>query len=459
MITAENTTIVAISTPIGTGGISIVRMSGSHAKSITTKVFSCNFSKQNKSGVNEVEARKLYLGSFKAETFTEKCLMVLFENPNSYTGEDVVEFQCHGGVLIAKGVLNTLLTHGAVLAQPGEFTKRAFLNGKLTLDEAEGVMDMINAESESEIRAGYNLLEGSLSKEIVVLQDQITNMLAKIEVTLDYPEVDYEEQTAKEVLQELKNVQTELTKIKETSNTGMLIKNGTRVLILGKPNVGKSSLLNAMLNYERAIVTSVQGTTRDTLEETYVYNGVKFVLTDTAGVRESEDVVEKIGINKAKSAINASDIVLVVLDANQQISTEDSQILQLAKNKPTIILLNKSDLPQKLDIKKLPNAKTINISAQNKQGMEKLKQTIYNMVIDDNVKDSNLLITNMRHVQVLQQALLHVHDAINGIEQGFSLDLVAIDIQHLWKTLGDITGQSNNEEVISRIFSSFCLGK
>ena len=272
-------TIAAISTPIGVGGISVIRLSGKDAKNIASKVFCLSKIKDF-----DIEPRKMYLGEFKAENFNEKCMMVWFKAPYSYTGEDVVEFQCHGGTVIAKGVLDALINNGATLAGPGEFTKRAFVNGKLTLDEAEGVMDMINAESESEVRAGYNLLKGNLSKEIEKIQTQLTKMMAKIEVTLDYPENDYEEQTANETVEDLNKIINRLQYLLDTSTTGQIVKNGSKVLILGKPNVGKSSLLNAILNYDRAIVTSIKGTTRDMLEETYTYKGVKFVLTDTAGL-------------------------------------------------------------------------------------------------------------------------------------------------------------------------------
>ena len=452
-------TIAAISTPIGVGGISIVRLSGEKALSIANKVFKCNYNKQNNNKNSAIQPRKLYLGNFVAQEFTEQCLMVYFKNPNSYTGEDIIEFQCHGGVVIAKGILNQLLQNGAILAQPGEFTKRAFINGKLTLDEAEGVIDMINAESESEVRAGYNLLEGSLSKEIRLLQDQITNMLAHIEVTLDYPEVDYEEKTAKEVLLQLTSINQTLTNLVNTSTTGMLIKNGTRVLILGKPNVGKSSLLNAMLNYDRAIVTSVQGTTRDTIEEAYIFNGVKFILTDTAGVRESNDLVERIGINKAKDAIKQSDVILLVLDGNQELSQEDKDIINLIKNKKTIVVINKSDLPQVLNINQYQFENIIKISSLTKQGVADLKHKIYKLVIDENILNNNLMLTNMRHVEVLNQAISFCQTAIQGLQSEFSLDLVSIDIKNLWLKLGEITGQTNNEEIIDRIFSSFCLGK
>ena len=457
----EERTIAAISTPMGVGGISIVRLSGAQALKTALQVFSCNFEKQNVNNIDKsvIEPRKMYLGNITTSSFKEKGLFVYFKNPNSYTGEDVVEFQCHGGIVIAQGVLNELLTKGAVLAEPGEFTKRAFINGKLTLDEAEGVIDMINAESESEVRAGYNLLQGSLSKQIKLMQNDITSMLAKIEVTLDYPEVDYEEQTAHEVLSELKNIRYSLQEIIKTSSTGMLIKNGTKVAIIGKPNVGKSSLLNAMLNYDRAIVTSVQGTTRDTIEETYVYNGVKFVLIDTAGVRESSDEVEKIGIQKSKQVLDYADIVLFVLDGSEELTKEDKEIIKLIQNKKTIVLVNKNDLPQKLDMTEVAFTNIIKISALNKNGIPDIKQKMYDMVFSQNIMETNIILTNLRHVQTLTKSLEYCKDAITSINSGNSLDLVSIDIQNLWLALGEITGETNNEEIIDKIFSSFCLGK
>lgn len=457
----EERTIAAISTPMGVGGISIVRLSGAQALKTALQVFSCNFEKQNVNNIDKsvIEPRKMYLGNITTSSFKEKGLFVYFKNPNSYTGEDVVEFQCHGGIVIAQGVLNELLTKGAVLAEPGEFTKRAFINGKLTLDEAEGVIDMINAESESEVRAGYNLLQGSLSKQIKLMQNDITSMLAKIEVTLDYPEVDYEEQTAHEVLSELKNIRYSLQEIIKTSSTGMLIKNGTKVAIIGKPNVGKSSLLNAMLNYDRAIVTSVQGTTRDTIEETYVYNGVKFVLIDTAGVRESSDEVEKIGIQKSKQVLDYADIVLFVLDGSEELTKEDKEIIKLIQNKKTIVLVNKNDLPQKLDMTEVAFTNIIKISALNKNGITDIKQKMYDMVFSQNIMETNIILTNLRHVQTLTKSLEYCKDAITSINSGNSLDLVSIDIQNLWLALGEITGETNNEEIIDKIFSSFCLGK
>lgn len=447
-------TIAAISTPIGVGGISVIRLSGKDAKNIASKVFCLSKIKDF-----DIEPRKMYLGEFKAENFNEKCMMVWFKAPYSYTGEDVVEFQCHGGTVIAKGVLNALINNGATLAGPGEFTKRAFVNGKLTLDEAEGVMDMINAESESEVRAGYNLLKGNLSKEIEKIQTQLTKMMAKIEVTLDYPENDYEEQTANETVEDLSKIIDRLQYLLDTSTTGQIVKNGSKVLILGKPNVGKSSLLNAILNYDRAIVTSIKGTTRDMLEETYTYKGVKFVLTDTAGLHEANDEVEKIGIEKAKEAINYADVMLIVLDATSPLTDEDKEILKFANNKNTIVVINKCETNKKLDLSEYNFKHIIEVSALQKLGIEELKNEVYNLVIDENIVNSNLMITNLRHVEAIKKAIGYANDAINGIKQGITLDVVSIDLKNLWLSLGEITGNNNNESIINEIFSGFCVGK
>lgn len=449
-----DSTIAAISTPIGVGGISIIRVSGKDAYSIASKVF-----RPFKIDDFNIEPRRMYLGEFKAENFNEKCIMVWFKAPYSYTGEDVVEFQCHGGTVIAKGVLDALINNGATLAGAGEFTKRAFVNGKLTLDEAEGVMDMINAESESEVRAGYNLLQGNLSKEINQIQEQLTKMMAKIEVTLDYPENDYEEQTAMETVASVNGIIERLEYLLKTSTTGRIVKNGSKVLILGKPNVGKSSLLNAILNYDRAIVTSIKGTTRDMLEETYTYKGVKFVLTDTAGLHEANDEVEKIGIEKARQAINYADVVLLVLDSSTKITDEDIEIINMCKDKNTIVVVNKSDIGKNIDLSQYNFKYVVMVSAINKKGIEELKSAVYNLVIDENIVNSNLMITSARHVEAIKKAINYAHDVVNGIDMGITLDVVSIDLKNLWLALGEITGNNNNESIINEIFSGFCVGK
>lgn len=447
-------TIAAISTPNGVGGISVIRVSGKEAKQIASKVFVPMHVENFK-----IEPRQMYLGTFTAEDFKEKCMMVWFKSPNSYTGEDIIEFQCHGGTVIAKGVLSALIKNGATLAGPGEFTKRAFVNGKLTLDEAEGVMDMINAESESEVRAGFNLMQGNLSKEINEIQAILTKILAKIEVVLDYPENDYEEETSLDVTKKLKEINEKLSEILKTANTGQVVKNGSKVLILGKPNVGKSSLLNAILNFDRAIVTSIKGTTRDILEETYTYKGVKFILTDTAGLHEAFDEVEKIGIEKAKQAINYADVVLLVLDSTTPLTKEDREILELVSNKDTIIVKNKSDLNQDIDLSEFNFTKIISVSALTKKGVTELKEEIYNLVIDENIINSNLMLTNMRHVEAIKKAINYVSDCLEALKLGITFDVVSIDLKNLWLALGEITGNNNNEEIINEIFSSFCVGK
>ncbi len=451
----ESSTIAAISTPLGSGGISIIRLSGKLSLQIAKKCFSCKEWENN-----EIAPRKLNLGKFNADTFQEMCMCVYFNAPFSYTGEDIVEFQCHGGILIARGILNKLLNNGAVLAEPGEFTKRAFLNGKITLDEAEGVMDMINAESEAEIKAGYNLLQGKLHQVVENVQNTITTMLAKIEVVLDYPENDYEDATIHEIEEKVFFIKEELNKLISTGQTGKLIKNGTRVVIVGKPNVGKSSIMNAMLEYDRAIVTNVKGTTRDVIEETYTFKGIKFILTDTAGVRESFDIVEKIGIEKTVKSLQNADIILFVLDGSEEIEKEDFELLSKVIDRKYLVIVNKTDLKQKLI---LPNdidkSKIIYTSANKLDGIDTIKETIYQMVIDEEILESKVLITNERHMEVLKKALVFCDDTLKGISEFNTLDLISIDLSNVWLKLGEITGNTNNEIIIDKIFRDFCVGK
>ena len=276
---------------------------------------------------------------------------------------------------------------------------------------------------------------------------------------LDYPEHDYEEQTAQETENSLEEIRIKLNNILKTSNTGAIVKNGSKILILGKPNVGKSSLLNAILNYDRAIVTSIKGTTRDILEETYTYKGVKFILTDTAGLRDAEDEVEKIGVEKAKEAINYADVILLVLDGAKELEPEDKEILDFIDDKNTIVVKNKTDLGNVLDLSNFHFKHIVEVCALNKRGVEELKQTIYDMVIDENIINSNLMVTNMRHVEAIKKALNYVDDCVNGINLGVTLDVVSIDLKNLWLALGEITGNNNNEEIINEIFSGFCVGK
>ncbi len=443
-----NQTICAISTPIGNGGISVVRMSGTKSKDILQKLITFD--------VLTMEDRKMYLTTIKTENFLEQALVVCFFAPNSYTGEDVVEIQCHGGVQIAKGILNELLKCGGVLAEAGEFTKRAFINGKLSLEQAEGVIDMINAESDLAVKAGYNLLSGKLFEKVKEMQNNLTLVQAQIEVALDYPDQDLEFSTTQQIKEKLTQTLNSLIELIKTAQTGMQIKDGINVLILGKPNVGKSSLLNAMLGFDRAIVTDVPGTTRDTLEEFYSFSGINFKVTDTAGIRESDNEVEKIGIFRAKQAIEVADIILAVLDLSKPLEDEDKSLLNLVKNKCVLYVLNKSDLNKKMFETFRPN---ITISAIKQENIEKLKQKIYDTVIDKNMLNSQILITNLRHLEILKNTKICLENAVDEIDKNESLDLIALDTKSAWVSLGEITGETSTEKIIDTIFSKFCLGK
>ncbi len=444
----KNKTICAISTPIGNGGISIVRMTGEKSKKILQKLVEID--------VEKLEPRKLTLSKIHTKNFDEQALVVWFKAPYSYTGEDMVEIQCHGGIVIANGILNQLLESGATLAEAGEFTKRAFVNGKISLDKAEGVIDMINAQSEEAVKAGYNLLVGKLKETVDNIQSSLTDAQAKLEVAIDYPEEDIEFATSKEIKTEIENASKQIEELLSTANTGRIVKNGINVLILGKPNAGKSSLLNALVGYNRAIVTDIAGTTRDTIEDTYVYNNMSFNVIDTAGIRNAESIVERIGIERAEENVKSADIVLVVLDGSRPIEEDDQKILSLVKDKIVLYVINKIDLPKKINA---TFDKMIEVSALRRERVEKLKKDIYDLVVDKNMLNGGLLITNTRHVNALNRANQSLKSAINEIDMSTPLDLVATDLKSAWLALGEITGKNSNQEIIDTIFTKFCLGK
>ena len=441
--------IVAISTPIGNGGISIVRLSGNTCFSIADKIFT-----SKKQQPSSFEDRKLYLGTITTSQFKEKALCVIFKAPNSYTGENMVEFQCHGGVKIAQGILRECLQNGARMAKNGEFSMRAFLNGKMTLEETEGMIDMIQAKSDAEVRAGYALLNGELSKKTTVMQNELTDILADIEVSFDYPEQDMEYTTAQKTKQRLQQIVKDITSLLQTSHQGKIIKHGIQTLIVGKPNVGKSSLLNALLGEEKAIVTSIAGTTRDIVEDSYEYKGLRVELIDTAGIHETEDVVEKLGIDKAKKYINQADIILFVLDMSVPYTEKDEAIYQLIQNKKYIVVKNKQDA--KIWDKNFTHQ--VEISALTKQGINELKEKIYTYAQDTSVSQNEIILTNERHIACLQQAKQNIENALQTIDE-ISLDAISVDLHLAWEALGEITGTTANEEIITAIFSKYCLGK
>lgn len=451
MLDSKNNTIVALSTPLGVGAICIVRLSGDDAVNIADKVF---VSIKNKKP-SEFEARKLELGTFKANNFNEQILCVVFHAPFSFTGENLVEFQCHGGVKIAEGIIETLIDNGATMAGNGEFSKRAFLNGKLSLEKAEGMMDMINAESDAEIRAGYNLLDGELGKLAISSQKALIDVLSEVEVSFDYPEETIEYITRNNLSSRLTKIKNQIDKLVKTGTAGKQITGGISLLILGEPNVGKSSLLNALTETDRAIVTNVAGTTRDTIEAPLEINGIKFKLIDTAGIHETRDLVERIGIDKAKSLIKSADLCLVMVDASKPEDEHDKSVKDLTKNAKRIIIGNKIDkLAQKTGF--LQSA-DIYISTQNRGDIERLKTQIYELSADKNITNG-LVVTNARHLDALKRASGHLENALQAIDTQ-TLDLVSIDLNLAYSALGEITGSTTGEDIIDAIFAKFCLGK
>ncbi len=441
-------TICAISTPFGNSAISIVRMSGEKSLEIAKKHF-------NSENLNYeyIKPRYAYLGNFNFGNISEKCLMIYFKAPNSYTGEDIIEFQIHGGEFLAKKILEILMKE-CDLASPGEFSKRAFLNGKLSLNEAEGVIDVINSESEAELSSAYSLSTGRFNQKIKNFQDKLTELLARIEVALDYPEHDEELITEKETEKKLIEINAEISNLLKNSESGSKIKSGVNVAIVGSPNVGKSSLLNALLEKDRAIVSDIPGTTRDTLSETISYNGIKFNLTDTAGIREQGDKIEKIGIERAKKEIENSDVILFVVDSERGINNEEEKILGSLDTNKTIIILNK------MDKNKLKHnfEEFIEISALKEINIDKVKKAIYDKAIKNKIDLSKIVLTNIRHINILKESQEKI-DYILGNIYHIPFDALAFEIKNVWNLLGRITGETENEQIINEIFAKFCLGK
>lgn len=439
-------TICALATPIGTGGISIIRISGNDSLNIAK-----NFFVSKHIDFENIKPRYLYLGNFISSEVKDQVLMVYFKAPFSFTGEDVVEFQFHGGQLLAQKILKSLLTKCS-LAEPGEFSKRAFLNGKISLDEAEGISELILAESDTQLKAAEILQSGKLTEKVVEMQNKITDLLAEIEANLDYPDDVEEEQLFEKSESLLKKLDFEINEILESSKNSNLIKSGVNVAIVGKTNVGKSSLLNALLGEERAIVTNIEGTTRDTIKEKIFIDGVTVNLVDTAGLRESDDVVEKIGIEKTNQEIKNADIVLLVLDLSRELKQDEIEMIKNLKNRPHIIVGNKSDIKnKKFDFD------YIEISAKNNENISEIKKQIIEKTISGKIDFSKLVLTNERHLSILQNTKQKIENALKS--QRVNLDIEAFILKDIWKELGKISGTTEDEKIIDLVFSKFCLGK
>lgn len=457
----EFDTIAAISTPPGEGAISIVRMSGEEAVSIAQKVFSGKDLTQAKSHTINYG----HIVDPKTHEEIDEVMVSLMLAPKTFTREDVVEINCHGGIVATNRILQLLLVNGARLAEPGEFTKRAFLHGRIDLTQAESVMDLIRAKTDRSMKIALNQLDGNLSHLIDSLRKDILDVLAQVEVNIDYPEYDdVEEMTTKLLKEKAIEIKQRIEQLLKTASQGKIMREGLATALVGRPNVGKSSLLNHLLHEDKAIVTDVAGTTRDVIEEYVNVSGVPLKLIDTAGIRETDDKVEKIGVERSKKAIEQSDLVLLVLNAAESLTKEDLELIRLTNDKKRIIILNKTDLEEKLDRKELAkiseNAPVYATSILKNEGVEALEEAISKLFFNGiEISQSTVMVTNARHIALLKKAQNSLDSVLEGISSGMPVDLVQIDMTEAWNLLGEITGESYEDELLDQLFSQFCLGK
>ena len=454
-------TIAAIATAPGEGGIGIIRISGERSLPVAQSIFKSVTGKL----IEDYNTRTLIYGTVvDGEKVIDEALVAYMKGPKSYTGEDVIEINCHGGFISVKKILELILSKDVRLADAGEFTKRAFLNGRIDLSQAEAIIDVIKAKTDKAHEVAQSQLEGTLSKKIRELRFKVTEVLAHLEVSIDFAEEDVEEityQTLEEKAIELRN---EIKKLYDTAESGKILRDGLKTVIVGKPNVGKSSLLNSILGENRAIVTDIAGTTRDVIEEFVNIKGIPLKIVDTAGIRETEDIVEKIGVERSKESYNTADLVIMVLDSSRPLSQEDREILETLEDKKTIVILNKTDLPQEIELDELSKyvdcSSIIKISALQNEGIEELQDKIEAMVYKGSVKNSSsLMITNSRHKDALLKAYESINDAIIAIDQNMPYDFIEVDFKNIWDYLGYINGDTVREDLLDTIFANFCIGK
>lgn len=454
-------TIAAISTPLGEGAIAIVRVSGDEALPIVERIFTGK-------KLSEVPTHTIHYGHIKdpqTEQIIEEVMVSVMKAPKTFTKEDVVEINCHGGLVSVNKLLQLVLREGARLAEPGEFTKRAFLNGRIDLSQAEAVMDLIRAKTDRAMTVAINQMEGRLSNLIQKLRQELLETVAHVEVNIDYPEYDdVEEMTHSVLVEKVTYVQKEILQLLETAKQGKILREGIATVIIGKPNVGKSSLLNSLVQENKAIVTEIPGTTRDVIEEYVNIKGVPLRLIDTAGIRETEDIVERIGVERSKEFLQKADLVLFVLNNNEEWTEDDGRLLEVVAGKDVIIVINKTDLPSKLDgskvdelAKKYP---VVTTSLIEEMGIEQLEDAIAELFFQGSIEAADMTyVSNTRHITLLSQAEKTIGDAIDAIDNGVPIDMVQIDITRTWELLGEIIGDAVHESLIDQLFSQFCLGK
>ena len=449
-----NDTIASISTALGIGAISIIRVSGPECINIVSKIWKGK-------DLSKVDTHTIHYGHIiDKDNIIDEVLVSVMLAPKTYTKEDIIEINCHGGIATTNKVLELLLTNGARLAEPGEFTKRAFLNGRIDLVEADGIMNLINAKNEQTRNLSINQLSGKVSNMIKSLRDELIQMISNIEVNIDYPEYeDIEVLTNDKILPDILSFKNKLTKIIKESEDGKILNEGINVGIIGKPNVGKSSLLNAILEEEKAIVTDIEGTTRDIVEGKINLGGLILNIIDTAGIRETDNIVEKIGVDKSKEIIKSSDLVIFMLNNNDKITTEELELLDKIKNKPSIVVINKIDLDNNLTLPNI-NKKIIEISVKDNIGIDTIKEEIKSIYNLEQIETTDMTyLSNARSISLLKQSLSKINDSINNIKNESPIDMVELDLKNAWELLGEIIGETYTDELIDELFSRFCLGK
>lgn len=455
-------TITSISTPMGEGAIGIVRLSGPEAVEIGDKLY------KGKKKLKDVPSHTINYGHIidsETHEVVEEVMISVLRAPKTFTREDIIEINCHGGILTINRILELTMTHGARMAEPGEYTKRAFLNGRIDLSQAEAVMDFIRSKTDRASKVAMNQIEGRLSDLIKQQRQSILEILAQVEVNIDYPEYDdVEDATTEFLLAQSKKIKNEIDQLLETGTQGKIMREGLSTVIVGKPNVGKSSMLNNLIQDNKAIVTEVAGTTRDVLEEYVNVRGVPLRLVDTAGIRDTEDIVEKIGVERSRKALSEADLILFVLNNNEPLTEEDRTLYEVIKNEDAIVIVNKTDLERRLDIEEVKtmigDTPLIQTSMLKQEGVDELELQIRDLFFGGEVQNQDMTyVSNSRHISLLKQARQTIQDAIDAAEAGIPMDMVQIDLTRTWELLGEIIGESASDELINQLFSQFCLGK